>query len=206
ADHVTIQHQSDVTLRLLIRDPSDETCQTLRFTQDLKVEFIAAHMKVGYDVDLIVRWKFHFSSHSSLLSRGRNFAHSCKSDARLLYVVQCCHVNDVAHARSQTAPTGEFPGDPESFGKRQKKKIKTSTFATGPDRFEPRHLTSSANKIRGSLEPRLQGAFIMAQFNKSFSLDPGVLGPASGQSISITGTTDADVLDAIEHNKEFPRR
>jgi hypothetical protein len=46
----------------------------------------------------------------------------------------------------------------------------------------------------------------MAQFNKSFSLDPGVLGPDSGQSISITGTTDAGVLDAIEHNKEFPRR
>src|SRR5215469_11874426 len=43
-------------------------------------------------------------------------------------------------------------------------------------------------------------------FQKSFPLDPDVLGPGSSGTLDIAGTTDADVVQAIASNSAFPTR
>src|SRR5262245_12390863 len=64
-DNVTVQYQRDAAVGLLIRYPTNESCQTLCLTKDLKFESVPAHVEVRYDVKLIVLWKLCFSSHTS---------------------------------------------------------------------------------------------------------------------------------------------
>jgi hypothetical protein len=43
-------------------------------------------------------------------------------------------------------------------------------------------------------------------FQKTFSLDPEILGPGSSLALEVGGSTDADVLLAIANNQPFPPR
>ncbi|HYX53006.1 MAG TPA: hypothetical protein VE783_06115, partial [Candidatus Limnocylindrales bacterium] len=46
----------------------------------------------------------------------------------------------------------------------------------------------------------------VASLQKTFKLDPNILGPNSAESVAVSGATDADVLQAILSNTAFPTR
>src|ERR1041384_5273769 len=43
-------------------------------------------------------------------------------------------------------------------------------------------------------------------FQKTFPLDPNILGPSSSLNLQVGASTDADVLQAIATNQPFPAR
>jgi len=46
----------------------------------------------------------------------------------------------------------------------------------------------------------------VAGLQRSFPLDPGILGPGSAASLELTGSTDADIVAAVAADTAFPTR